>query len=580
MTLLVEDSDGLSEVAGIAILAHEDYTSMKWFLSTFKKENKEACDNIDTFMTDKDLTERKALKELFPNASTQICRFHVLKIFSTHITTKIMNISNEEKDFCLSLLSKIVYSNSEEEYNEYYEKLVEKAPVQVVEYFNSNWNDNREEWCTYLMVNNLGNNSNNRVESMNGKMKEEVGRNNYMSCFAVKFFRWLSSHNRENDFKASKDFIKKKLPVDSYTEWENLYSNHLTDKAFGYVKTELEHHDYVTFWNEKFEENVINPENIEENYQMNYKSLQITTTLKSCECLHWLTLSLPCRHIFSLRKHYGLSLFSEDLCSVKWSKNYYRQHQRSFRNLNQKSITKVKQTQVSKVNLPQKNFDKIELQKQCKYIINDLKHTMSLSCGQYFENKLKVLNDINFFFGKGSDVTIVQVDKTALRINENSVQETTVLGKKVVSVFDKRKIITTLTDKIYNSSNYWLAENWNFKLETLRTIDNYWRQLIEINVYEKKVESAATTNENKVKKNTKFGQIIELDKSCTVSELDEPVKVNVRGRPKGATLNTIGLQKTNRQVMPFVLKSNYLQAIDLLNWLQLPQKMVDNVLRN
>ncbi|XP_074110586.1 uncharacterized protein LOC141534877 isoform X1 [Cotesia typhae] len=166
------------------------------------------------------------------------------------------------------------------------------------------------------------------------------------------------------------------------------------------VKTELEHHDYVTFWNEKFEENVINPENIEENYQINYKSLQITTTLKSCECLHWLTLSLPCRHIFSIRKHYGLSLFSEDLCSVRWSKNYYRQHQRSFRNLNQKSIMKVKQTQVSKVNLPQQNFDKIELQKQCKYIINDLKHTMSLSCGQYFENKLKVLNDINFFLEK------------------------------------------------------------------------------------------------------------------------------------------------------------------------------------
>ncbi|KAH0556684.1 hypothetical protein KQX54_001571 [Cotesia glomerata] len=378
------------------------------------------------------------------------------------------------------------------------------------------------------MVKNLGDNSNNRVESMNGKIKEEVGRNNYMSCFATVI-------------------LNGKICILI-----------ITNKAFGYVKTELEHHDYVTFWNEKFEENVINSENIEENYQMNYKSLQITTTLKSCECFHWLTLSLPCQHIFSIRKHYGLSLFSEDLCSVRWSKNYYRQHQRSFRNLNQKSITKVKQTQVSKVNLPQKNFDKIELQKQCKYIINDLKHPMS----------------------SRSDVAIVQVDKTALRINENSVQETTVSEKKVVSVFDKKKIITTLTDKIYNSSNYWLAENWNFKIETLRTIDNYWRQLIEINVYEKKVESAATTNENKVKKNTKFGQIIELDKSCTVSELDEPVKVNVRGRPKGATLNTIGLQKTNRQVMPFVLKSNYLQAIDLLNWLQLPQKMVDNVLRN
>lgn len=579
MILLVEDSDGLSEVAGVALLAHEDYTSMKWFLNTFKSENQEAWDNIDTFMTDKDLTEQKVLKELFPNSCTQMCRFHVLKIFSTHITTKAMKITSEEKDSCLSLLKNIVYSNSEEEYNEYYNKLLEKAPVEVVEYFNSNWHDNREEWCTYLMVKNLGNFTNNRLESINGKIKNLIGRNNFLSCFLVNFFQWLSTHNRKNDFKASKNFIEKQIPVNNYTEWENLYSSHLTNTAFRYVNTELEHHNHVTFWNEKFDENVINPENMEENYQMNYKSLQITTTYKSCECPHWLTLSLPCRHIFSIRKHYGLSLFFEDLCAVRWSKNYYRQNQRSFQNSNQKSITEVKETQVSKVYTSKENFDKIELQKQCKYIISDLTNTMSLSCGQYFENKLKVLDDINYYFGRGSDIEIVKVDNTTSRINKSSFQNTTVSENKVMSVFDKRKIITAVTDEIYDSSNYWLLNNWNFKLETLKTIDNFWRQLIGINVNEKKVESTPTTKDNKVKKNTKFEEIIKLD-SCKVSQVNEPVKVNTRGRPKGASLTVIGLPKTNRKVMSFTEKSHYLQAIELLNWLQLSQKMVDNVLRN
>ncbi|XP_074106843.1 uncharacterized protein LOC141532412 [Cotesia typhae] len=59
MILLVEDSNGLSEVAGIGLLAHEDYLSMKWFLNTVKNENEEACNNIKCFMTDKDMTERK-----------------------------------------------------------------------------------------------------------------------------------------------------------------------------------------------------------------------------------------------------------------------------------------------------------------------------------------------------------------------------------------------------------------------------------------------------------------------------------------------------------------------------------------
>lgn len=39
MLLLVEDSDGLGEIAGAALLAHEDYASMKWFLQKFREEN-------------------------------------------------------------------------------------------------------------------------------------------------------------------------------------------------------------------------------------------------------------------------------------------------------------------------------------------------------------------------------------------------------------------------------------------------------------------------------------------------------------------------------------------------------------
>ncbi|KAH0563662.1 hypothetical protein KQX54_003997 [Cotesia glomerata] len=42
MILLIDDSNGLSELAGAAILANKDYASMKWFLETFKNENADA----------------------------------------------------------------------------------------------------------------------------------------------------------------------------------------------------------------------------------------------------------------------------------------------------------------------------------------------------------------------------------------------------------------------------------------------------------------------------------------------------------------------------------------------------------
>ncbi|CAG5075481.1 Protein of unknown function [Cotesia congregata] len=574
MILLVEDSNGLSEVAGIGLLAHEDYLSMKWFLNTVKNENEEACNNIKCFMTDKDMTERKVLKELFPNSLLQICRFHVLKIFSTQITTKNMNITSDQKDFCLSLLTKIVYSSSEEEYNDYYATLSKEAPPQVVKYFNDNWHINRKEWCTYLMEKNLGNYSNNRLESLNGKAKEEIGLNNYISSFVVRFFKWLSSHNRNNDFKASKNFIKIQLPANNFTEWEKLYSNYLTIKAFEYVQTELKYHNHITFWNENNVENTINPDNIEEKYIMMCKSLVITTTNKSCEYPHWLTLFLPCRHIFLIRKNYGVSLFSEELCAIRWTKNYYRSTQRSFRKLKKETVEEVTETQVSQVVTSGENIDsRVELHKQLKYIINDITHTMSLNCGQNFENKMKILSNISSSFKKGSDIEIVKVVPSLTTI-KNKLRGTMVTETNVKSVFQKRKIIKSLTDKICESSNSWLLNNWNSKLQTLKEIDNFWRQSIEVDVLEKpsKVAAAAIENSNS-KKINKVGQAIKLDYDCKVSDVNTPVKVNTRGRPKGALLTVIGVPKKKRKLSTFSEKSSYEQATVLLNWLQLPDTL-------
>lgn len=228
-----------------------------------------------------------------------------------------MNITTDERNLCLSLLQKIVYSESPEEYDDYYVQLVDKAPIQVVDYFHTNWHENREEWCSHYMIGNLGNETNNRLESLNGKMKEEMERNNYLSSFAIAFFQWLSGFNRENNFKASKNFIKKPHFAINCTEWEKQYSNYLTIAAFKYVKIELDHHEHITFWDKNNIENQVDKLNINENYFMKCKSLEITTTYKSCECRHWLSFYLPCRHIFAVRRHYDLSLFSEELCAVR-----------------------------------------------------------------------------------------------------------------------------------------------------------------------------------------------------------------------------------------------------------------------
>ena len=48
MLLLGEDSNGLSEVAGVALIMHENRETFEWFLGCFK----DACTLIKCFMAD------------------------------------------------------------------------------------------------------------------------------------------------------------------------------------------------------------------------------------------------------------------------------------------------------------------------------------------------------------------------------------------------------------------------------------------------------------------------------------------------------------------------------------------------
>ncbi|XP_053596145.1 uncharacterized protein LOC128668020 [Microplitis demolitor] len=159
MILLVEDGNGRGQVAGVGLLSTEEREVLEWMLNEFKKDNEESCGAIKCLMTDKDLTERDVLKELFPGVPTYICTFHTLKTFKKVVNSSNMNLTNEEKIIAATILEKLVYASSEERYAELYLELNLSCPLQLVEYFKINWHNIREDWSMYsLMKNNLGNN--------------------------------------------------------------------------------------------------------------------------------------------------------------------------------------------------------------------------------------------------------------------------------------------------------------------------------------------------------------------------------------------------------------------------------------
>jgi len=68
-----------SEVVGL--MTNENKETLYWFFETFKRLNDRSTNTI-LFMTDKDMAERKVIKEIFPDVNLAIRLFHVLQTFN------------------------------------------------------------------------------------------------------------------------------------------------------------------------------------------------------------------------------------------------------------------------------------------------------------------------------------------------------------------------------------------------------------------------------------------------------------------------------------------------------------------
>ena len=95
--VVLQDSNNMTQIVAVGILSDESSLTLEAFFNIFRSENEEACAKVKCIMTDKDLTERKVIKQVFPHASLYLCQFHVLKVFSRTITRSQMKITTAER---------------------------------------------------------------------------------------------------------------------------------------------------------------------------------------------------------------------------------------------------------------------------------------------------------------------------------------------------------------------------------------------------------------------------------------------------------------------------------------------------
>ena len=184
-----EDSNGCTEIVGMGMLMTEDAASVRWLMETFKKRNP-GTSKTRIVMADKDINEREIIKEPLPDAQILICLSHTLKTFKKELSLENMKINIAQRNSCLEFIQQMTYSRCEADYNATYSEFCASAPQPVKDYFNKNWHPIREEWVMAFKysVPNFQNSTNNRLESLNGKLKSVINLYSSMEDFIKHFF--------------------------------------------------------------------------------------------------------------------------------------------------------------------------------------------------------------------------------------------------------------------------------------------------------------------------------------------------------------------------------------------------------
>ena len=306
---LCEDSNGQSEITSVCLLVSEDADSMKWMIDVFKKYNTE-WKRIRVVMADKDIGERDVIKQCLLNSYLLICLFHTLRSFRREISCEKMGITSGQRTLSLEMVQKLAYASSEAEYNDLYAQLQTDVPSEVVKYFDENWHPIKSEWVLGLksMCGSFLNATNNRLESINGKLKQVINRHSSLEDFISSFFVILTALRTERDHKAAIMFQKVKVQPYEQGSPEMEYSKLLTSYASTFVIKQM-----------KLAHKVKQIKEDGEQYLVETSEEEKVVSLTDCGCIFRKSMLLPCRHMFALRIKLGEPLFESTVCEKRWT---------------------------------------------------------------------------------------------------------------------------------------------------------------------------------------------------------------------------------------------------------------------
>ena len=444
--LAVEESNGLTEIVGVCVLAVETRESLVWFLEAFKNHNP-AWEKTRVVMADKDINEREVIASCLPNAAILICLFHTLRSFRREITPDKVNISQGTRKVLLELVERMAYATKIEEYERLKNMYLANASREAASYFIENWDVIREQWVMgdKFAVGNFLNSTNNRLECLNSKLKQVINKYSSLEDLFHQFFIILCTLRGETDHKAIMSFQKSKFSYYRLTDAEKRYSDFLTNYASKYVLKQIDIASSVQY---NFEMSADN-----HSYKLMTSNGLVLVTPSTCSCLFATSMRLPCRHIFALRRIKDLPLFQENLCEVRWSAAYYKHTQRSFTSVNNES-----EESASGLNVCRLSSTRTRSHQQKFRIAHDmakkLANVAAFASGEELDNRMSQMRQLLELWSGGNSADDSLTINDALlsseyRTNNNDDDEIVAAGNVITgSIHEDEEIPTTSVDVI------------------------------------------------------------------------------------------------------------------------------------
>lgn len=158
-----------------ALVDSEHKDNLRRVVEIFKENNPEWT-NIQVVMSDKAVHEKDVLREMLPQARQLLCQWHVI----TWLKKQAARLAKPVKKEVKALMRLLVYAESAQEYEEAKGAMLQKlggdTAHELYQTFLKNWDNSQEEWVSYRRGNvpHLTNNTNNRIESKWGKIKDII----------------------------------------------------------------------------------------------------------------------------------------------------------------------------------------------------------------------------------------------------------------------------------------------------------------------------------------------------------------------------------------------------------------------